>query len=1041
MKAGEFSVKNSLFVNLLTIFLLLTGVASMYTLNREAFPNISRDVVTVRTDYFGSPAREIENLITIPLEEEVFEVDDIDELSSVSSENMSLLIVKIDPDVDNKDRVINDIQRSVDRVTDLPEDAEDPVVREMQTKSFPVLEVAISGEMEESELQAAAKTLEDQIREIDGVATIKRSGWHEPEIWVEVDPEKLIEYHISTEEVIEALRTKNLNLPAGFLKEPGQDFLIRTLGEFETPEEVNQVIIRANDAGHWIRVRDIGNAKWAFEEDDLIHKSFGTQAINLNVLKRESGDIITVVERVKEEIKKFLAVSDQRIRVKVVNDLSYYVKRRLRVLVNNGFIGLALVTLCLVLMMDKITASMTALGIPLAISVTLLLMGIFGFTINLLTMFGMIMVLGLVVDDAIVVSENIHRHMEMGKTPEQAAIDATNEVWKPVTATVLTTIAAFVPLFFMSGTMGKYVFYIPAVVIMTLVASLVECLFILPSHVADLSKISQKLGRFHPERARESHWFRALQNGYRKLLTWVLLHRYQFVQMSIGVIVAAIFIYKMFMTYHMFPMGLIEQFFIRVEAPIGTSLEETSRRLEVLEKIISDLPPEELDAYVTEVGLMQEDEMDPFTNRGSHLGQILVFLTPEQHRKRKARTIIQMLREQAKSVEGFNKIYFDERESGPPVGAPVAIEIRGTDYERIVTLADKIKAFLGTRKGVYDVRHDFEFGKKEYRIFVNEEQAARSGLSIERIASTVRHAFEGSVATTIKKSDQEIDVRVRFPREWRENRDAFKKIKIPNSNGNLIPLSSVSNFEIEPGLTAIKHLDRKRVVMVTAEIDEKVTSSLRESAAVQKWMAEMKSDFLELNVSYGGEAEESQESFRDFKRVFPLALLFIFVILAALFRSIAQPLVVMLTIPFGLVGVVFAFFLHFNTPLSFMAMLGMIGLSGIVVNDAIVMVTFINSERDRVQNQKEAIIEGAVLRLRPVLLTTATTVFGLGPVAYGLGGDDPFIKPMALAIAWGLFFATTITLLVIPCVYSIFDELSEKMRHRMSVFVAKLQKK
>ena len=687
-----------------------------------------------------------------------------------------------------------------------------------------------------------------------------------------------------------------------------------------------------------------------------------------------------------------------------------------------------------------------------------------GFTINLLTMFGLIMVLGLVVDDAIVISENVHRHMEMGKSPHQAAIDGTNEVWKPVTATVLTTIAAFVPLFFMSGLMGKYIFFIPAVVNITLAASLLEALFILPSHLADFAKFTEKFGRRDPKRARESHWFRWVEGAYRRLLTWVLEHRYKFVLISAGVVASAVVLYLTFMSYHQFPRGLIEEFFIRAEAPMGTPLEETSKRMEALEKMVGELPAKELDAYLTEVGIVQENPMDPFTNRGSHLGQVHVFLTPEQTRKRRAGDIIAELREKTQHLvrhpeaplgpkdlnrdssatntadrsallgtlpqnDGgvFEKIYFDERRGGPPVGAPVSVELRGTDYARLESMAEEIKSFFEKRGGVFDVRDDYEFGKKEYRIIVDEEKAARSGLTIERIAATVRHGFEGGVATTITRSDEEIDVRVRFPRDFRETREAFEKIEVPNFSGHLIPLSRVARFQVTPSVSAVKHLDRRRVVTVAAEVDEKKTSSLKENRAVGKLINGIQEKYPAVTVRYGGEAEETRESFGDFKRVFPLALLLVFVILAAEFRSIWQPLIVMLTIPFGLVGVVFAFFLHFNMPLSFMAVLGMIGLSGIVVNDAIILVDFINAERAGGKLKLEAIVGGAVLRLRPVILTTVTTVFGLGPVAYGIGGNDPFIKPMALAISWGLVFSTTLTLLVIPCVYSIFDDVSDKM--------------
>jgi len=1019
-KIFEFSVRNSLFVNLLSLFILVAGIFSLFALRREAFPNISYDTVMVQTDYYGAPPEEVEKLVTMELEDELKEVSGIDEMTSISSENISLIIIKIDPDETDKSRIVNDIQRAVDKVDNLPLGSEDPEVDELRSRDFPVINVSLSGEMSELSLQKLARKLEIRLLDLRDVARIDRVGWRDREIWVEVDPERVREDRISLLDIMVALRDQNRNLPGGTLTTSRGDYLVRTIGEFETAEEVSQVIIRANDLGNWVRVSDVATVKDAFEEDDVIEKTFGTQAINLTVVKKEKGDIIRLVEQVKGAVSEFQKGAPEELKISYFDDYSYYVKRRLNVLKNNGAIGLTFVVLALLLFLTRSVAIMTAIGIPIALMAAFLVMQTMGLTINLITMFGLIMVLGLVVDDAIIVAENIYRHMERGLPPKQAAVEGASEVALPVLTTVLTTIVAFVPLFFMGGIIGKFIRAIPFVVIIALAASLFECFVIMPSHLADFAKVSTSGSK------KKGGWFLAIQSGYLVVLRWVIGHRYKAISGFVLCFIGAIFLYVSMMRFVLFPQGLIEEFFIRGKAPIGTSLAETEIRMRHLENIVKTLPESELDNFVTQVGMVREDVRDPYAERGSHVAQIHVFLTPDKSNgRRKADEIIEDIRSQSSEYEDlFDEISFEKVRAGPPVGKPVSVRLRGDDFSMLEEAAEKMKAFLIGIPGLKDVKDDFDPGKKELRIEVDEEAATKAFLTITRIATTVRNAIDGGIATTIQKTDEEIDVIVRYPEDQTTSREIFDSIYIPNRLGNLVPLKKVATLKEIEGVNVVKHFDRKRMINVMADVDEKVITPLDVEKIVRTYYEEnLAKQYPELILSFSGEQEETQKSLRDFVRALFLALFLIFIILAANFNSIVRPLIVMLAIPFGIVGVIVIFFLH-GQPISFMALLGIIGLSGVVVNDSIVLVDFITSLRKKGMKEFESILEAGKLRLRPVILTTITTLVGLMPIAYGLGGSDPFLKPMALAISWGLVFATILTLLLIPCAYSVSDDVT-----------------
>lgn len=1031
MSFAKFSIKNALLVNLITIFVYCWGFWAMTNLRRDAFPNVSFDEVLVSTTYAGAPAEDVEKFVTIPLEKELRAVSGIKEMTSNSDEGYSEINLVINPDETDKKGVVDDIRRAVDRVQDIPEEVDDPLVIEITTEEFPIIEISISGEQTEIEKRTFAEALEDRLEDIPGVAFIRRFGWRDRQFWVELDPDKLKEYHVSTNEVMQALYSHNITLPGGQVTTPEAEFNVRTTGEFRTPAEIEEVIIRANDSGNWLKVKDVGRVVDTFEDETRIAKINGKRAVAMVVMKREQADAITVTDQAKKVIEEFRSRLPAGMEITVTNDFSYYVKRRLNVLKFNGIQGFIFVTVILFIFMDPIPAIATALGIPFALFATFAFMSLTGMSINLITMLGLIIVLGMLVDDGIVASENVYRYLEEGMEPKEAVIKGTQEVLYPILGSICTTWAAFAPLLFMTDLIGKFIKAIPIIVIVALASSLFEAFLVLPTHLYAWRKRHHRIHGEHKAQTVKP-FVRRLQNKYEGLLRWCLKHRYGVIGAMavsfIGAILLIIFVMKIIL----FTGEGIESFYIRAEAKMGTPLKTMEQLMVPVEQLVEGIPKRDLDSYRSYLGSIEEEGgYDPNAKRGTHLGQITVFLTPMQTRSRSPQEIIDSIRPQLEKIQGFEKLYFFKPKEGPPVGRAVAVGLKGEEFPQLEKMAGEVKAILERTPGVSDVQQSYQFGKKQMRVDIDEDQARKYDLTIQDVAAGVRNAIKGGPATSIKptKAEEEIDVLVRFPEEVRNSPHVFEKILIQNGTGNLVPLTSVAKVEETEGIYQIQHLDGKRVIWLTAEVDNVKATSLSANLDLRKKIDEILPSYPGIAVKYSGEFEEQQTTTRNLFVAFLLVLFLIFIILAQEFKSLMEPLIIMLTIPMGIVGVVYAFFLH-GRPLSFFGLLGLVGLSGVVVNSAIVLIDFINVRRRQGVELLPAIVEASRTRLRPILLTTTTTIAGLLSVAYGWGGGDPFLKPMALAIVWGLAFATVLTLICIPCLYAAMDDFSRKFFHR-----------
>jgi len=1038
VKLAEFSVKNSLLINIISIFIILVGIVSMFRIPLDMFPSVDYDIVTVKTAYPGAPAEDVEKFVTIPIEKELNGISGIKEIESTSDEGSSNIGITLDPNVSDKDQVIDEIREAVDRVRNLPEGVEDdPFVFELKSRESPVLEISISGPYPESVKRQYAEALEDILLDIKGISSIRRVSWRDREYWVEVDPDKMQEYYVSIDEVIDALAARNISVPGGPLNTGEVEYSIRVTGEFTTIKEIAEVVIRANDSGHWLRIKDVANVIDTYEDATRIAKTNRELAVAMVVIKSEYGDVVRLANEVKETVEQFEKRLPPNMEATITNDFSYYVKRRLGVLKNNGMIGFVMVLVILFIFLSFVPAAVTALGIPIAFLMTFTIMNLFGITINLVSMLGLIIVLGMLVDDGIIVAENCYRYIEEGMDPREAVIKGTQEVIAPVTVTILTTCAAFAPLLFMTDIIGKFIREVPMVVMIALFASLCEAFIILPAHMADF--VTWRMKKFPPKKGelKRRNWFEGVVRFYTKFLNVALDHRKIFVfAILIPLFIGSIFLLKYKVKFVLFPNEGIEQFSVRVEATKGTPLSKLNEMIAPVEEVVAELPDQYLESFRTYLGSIEEEAhgFDPNAKQGTHLGQIMVFLTPFQGRDKSAKEISDIVREKLKGVEGFEKLYISMRKAGPPVGKAVSIAIKGESFDTLQEIGRKFTDALKDIDGINDITTSFEFGKKQIKVVVDEAKAQKFYITVSQIARTVRSAFKGGIATQINplKAEEEINVLVRFAPGARNEVESFEKILVRNRFGKLVPLKSVAEIVEEEGIYSIKHKDGKRVLHVTASVDEDKITSIEVNQQLQKQFPNIDQQYLGYTVKFGGEFEEQMESRKNLLTSFIIALCIIFIILTAMFNSLVQPFIVMLAIPFGLIGVIFAFYLH-GKPLNFFALMGIVGLTGVVVNDSIVLVDFINRLRKKGKDHRQSLIEAGQVRLRPVLMTSVTTIGGLVAVAYGIGGGDPFLKSLALAIIWGLFFSTVLILIVMPCIYALFDDFSGKVLHREMV--------
>lgn len=1003
-------------------------------------------MVTVTTLYPGASPDEIEQLVSIPIEKEIRSVTGIKEVRGFNIENVSVIVVYLEPGLPDTQKAVDDITDAVNRVQDLPDSVEKPLVEEITTEKQTVIEISLSVKNPSEEgarntnqplnneqyrsLRNLAKQLEDEVFDIRGIAEVERFGYLDREFLVEVRPAALKAGQIGLNTFLNRIRVTGLDLPSGVMRIGAEEYLLRTKGQFQTAEQIGTIPLIANDVGFNTRIKDVATVTDTFEEPNKLERFDRKPAIILRIWKNKAADLLVMSDQTREIIKSYQDRYGDEFEINYFNDASVRVRDQLFSLITNAGVGLTLLIIVLLLLLGPRLSLIVGGVIPVVFMIAFIAMSRAGITLNIVSIFALVMVLGMIVDFAIVVSENSYRHLQNGMEKRKAVEQGTAEVFWPVTVTVLCTVSAFAPLLFMTGILGKFVFSIPMVIIICLIAAWVQAMFILPAQLDAFMKEPESNAPAADAEPKQDR-FAMIQDLYKATLTKALDRRYLTFGALSGFFFVSLIIGVLSTGFVLFPSGGEDFIEARTRMPQGTNLKTNADAIRKLEQIATETAGRYLVNLRTRIGI-EEPTGDPAPTEGTHRASVIIELIPSGERDTDATQIMNVFRKNVKTAieQGVLprelQANIQLRRNGPPVGMPVSIEIRGYEFDVMNEIANIYIEELKNTEGVYGIRTDLEPGKKEFRFKVNERKAAQAGVSTLTVASAIRTAFNGEVATTVNEGEDEIEVTVRFPEELRRDVNSLNQVYVANDKRLLIPLKNVASYEIKPGFSAINRKDYRRIGTVQANIDTEVTTSLKVNQALAEKFADLESKYPGYEISYGGEQEDAQESVTDLLVSFVFALLIIFLILAAFYKSLSTPAVIMAAIPFGMTGVMWGLILH-QQPLSFMSLLGAVSLSGVIVSNTLVLVSFIKDLRESGMNLRESLIEGGATRLRPVLLTTATTVLGLLPSVYGLGGTDHFVQPLAQGFAYGLIFATFITLLLTPVLYSIAQDIRSKV--------------
>ena len=1018
MSIPKLSVSNPVLANLLMIAIVLAGLYAWVVLPRELTPEISLHTATITTLYPGASPEEVEQLITVPIEEAIEGISKVDLIVSASSEGRSVITVQFEDISDREfDKQFQNLRSEVDRVNDLPEEIlEEPQVMELDVSTgFPMLTAVVGGEISEGLMRDIAENLKDEILEIPNIASVRIAGMRDREIWVEVNPDRLKAYKLPIDQVINALKAHNLNLPAGTMEVGRTEYLVRTMGEFRSPTEIEETIVRVGQMGTPLRLRDVATVSDTYEKPRTLSHINGAPSISLTVQKKTEGNTIKLVKQIRDLVEARQRNVPMGVKISAVNDYSVILRERLGILQTNALFGLVLVVLLLYLFIGERNALFAALGIPVAFMATFLFLHLTGYTLSGVALFGLILVVGVVVDDAIIVVENVFRHLQEGKSPREAAVIGAEEVGLPVLAASLTTIAAFGPLMFMSGIPGQFMRIVPLVAILVLIASLLEVFMILPSHIAEWGKAQSKGQRRHA-------WFDYVRRRYMRILKRTIRWRYPVV---IGVLVLGIVVCAgafLLLDKELFPGEDFPQFYIKAQMPPSFGINETSATLAQIEAIAMSIPAHERIAVVSNIGLLTPTGglLEGVTFR-SNVGEVLVELVPKDQRQRSTDEIVTALRQKVTTVSGVESLRFDRLQGGPPQGKDVEVKLKGKQFDQLEKLAEMLKTGLHQMEGVYDIEDDFLVGKSELRLHVKEEKAHQYGLNIFQIAYTVRNALEGNTTTTYREADESINVVVKYDRHVLKTIEALNDLLIATPTGAIVPVRDVADIHEEQGYAEIRRFEGERAITVSATVDKKKTTVVGVNQALTRAFDSIESMYPGYRLDFRGVFDQIQDSFAELGKLFAIGVLLIYVILGTQFKSFLQPIVVLFAVPFGIIGAMVGL-LAVGGTLSMVAMFGIVALSGIVVNDSIVLIDFINKYRERGYSKWRAILKGGSVRLRPIILTSVTTVFGLIPMATGLGGKSPIWMPLASTIIFGLSASTFLTLFIMPALYAMTED-------------------
>ena len=1032
----DFLVRQKKFALVFSLAFIAIGVLSVVGMQRDQFPTVDFEVLSVTTAYPGASPEDVEKSVTNVIEEELLSVSGIKEITSSSREGISSIIVTLEADLKDVTTTKNDVRNAVNRVKAFPEEVTDlPQVVDFNVTEFPVVTINIdstSGNFNQA--RQITDELEVAISRIKGVASVDNPSYLDSEIQIKVNPDKLAKYEMSINEVISAISSRNARFTVGDNNQESLEKNIVILSEFESIDDIKNVVIKSSFDGPVIRLDDIAEVFRGQEEETSITRVNGTKGFVLQVKKQPQADIIRTVKRVRERVSELQKNFPDDINIFYTDDSSEAVANRLDIIIKNGYIGLALVLVVLGVFLSIKTAFWVAVSIPVTLLGTVFGLGLTGNTINLISLSGFILVLGIVVDDSIVIAESIHHYKSKEGNLYKNVVMGLKRVIMPVVTTIISTMLVMSSFFLMSGVLGKFIYVLPVVVLFALAISFLEITFALPAHLATNKVEKQKT------------WFVPFENFYNRCMVRILKWRYLIVPLFIGLLVYSAMFAMKNIPFNLFPSRGATVMFANIEAPNGSSASYTEKIVIDVENLIVNEIGEDLKSYTSKIDAF-------FTNKAD----IEIALTPTSDRERSAEDMQEKLKELVENVQGAEEIRISLLRPGPPQGADIEVTLVSANDAQRVLAADRLEEILNSIDGVDNINRNDEIGKPRIETVLDFDEMARLGVDYQSVYRHLRTAFSGSYVTDATIAGKEEDVRIYIgENDYTEN--FIQNTAVKNRQGNLIPMSQFSTLREIEGEPDYNHLDGDRSIKVTASIADgrprgrptkaaessnaddgesvNVSSDDSDSSAAQparrgpppsktiilaKALKELNAavEYPQVSIVTAGGAQESIESLQDFLRAFVVAIIGIFLLLAILFNSYSQPMLVLAAVPFSLIGVIWAFYFH-GEPLSFFALTGSLALMGVIVNDSLVMVSHLNYLRDKsakLEDKTVWIARGSRDRLRAVVLTTLTTMAGVLPLAYGIGGTDVFLQPMVLALGYGLIFGTFLTLILLPCMY------------------------
>ena len=1037
MSLAKFSVDQAIFVNLLFLVFLAAGLVVYFLLPVDVYPDLSLDSAVIQTIYPGASPEIVEQDITEPIEEELKNIPGVARITSNSVANFSHIFVKFSEDLDPIDyeAAFQEVRNRLDRVADLPPGVEERRLTRLTVgELWPIVQVVIADEGFGAErvIREVTRDLARKLEDIPGISKIKEIGLRKREIHILVDKYALEQYQVSLSEVAGILTNSNRDLPGGTVQTSSEEFAVIAAGRPATPEEIGRTIIRQSPTGDHVYLDDIATIQEDYERPITISRYMGKKCGFLYVAKKRHADSITVRNAVDEVIARYRETSlPQGVSVSLFADSTLMISSRLGVLKKNLGIGLVLVFGVLWMIIGARNSILAVVGIPFSFLCAFIFMWFIDVSLNAVSVFALVLISGMIVDDAIVVLENIYRHIQEGRPIREAVIEGTNQVILPVVTSALTTVAAFLPLLLMTGMIGRFFAIIPKTVTVTLLASLFECLVILPNHYLHWGPRRKKVDSKGPKNTRtaeERSWSARALQFYLQVVEQAMARRY----LCLGVLAAlALCAYQgqRTLAVELFPSDFPTLVTTYNVAP-GASLEQTDRVNQKMVHVFADLAGKGYaKAYSSTVGFqVTEDNELRFR---PNLVQVITELRQRGNQDYDPQRVIEETRRRLSNFVRDNPQLNIENlavwsiQDGPPIGKPVAIRIEHPDYEVAKQIAGGIEDRLRRMVGVFDIGDNLDMGQRELRVSLKEAEASEFGLTFADVFRTLAGANDGFIVGTFNDIAyaEDLDVRLKYQEQFRSNEDQLLNVNIKSPTTQaLLSLSQVAHLQYRQGYANHYRHNGKRAVIVTADIDSTAINADRVNRIIMADLAELDARDDQLTIVAEGQFMETRESFRSLMWSGLVAVAAMYLILAAQFNSYLQPLIVLSSLIFGTIGMVMGLVVN-NYPLSVIMGIAMVGLFGIMVNDAILLVSFINGERARGAPAREAVIQACKIRLRPILLTTVTTVIGLLPMAMGVGGYSKIWSPFATCICWGLTAATILILIMLPAFYLIVEDL------------------